>query len=145
MMQMNRILIADDDAHIRRVLSLWLSRYGYLVRATCDGLSTLEMLQTDPPDLLITDVNMPRMNGIELIREIDGRGIELKGIIVLTNRCDQAEIAALVKDTGTLIVPKPFSPRKLLELVNNLFAADAVGPADHDARPRRASVGEGSR
>jgi two-component system OmpR family response regulator len=128
MQKKKRILIADDDAHMRRILSLWLTRHGYEVDMTCDGRSALERFRAAPPDLLLSDVNMPGMNGIELLREVEATEIHIRGAILLTNRCDQIELKELVAGPNVYVMPKPFSPRKLLELVDQILTSQEVEP-----------------
>ena len=68
---MKRILIVDDEPHVVRVLKLALERAGYLVDQAGDGKEALEYLQRSEPDVLITDIDMPRMTGRELCTHID--------------------------------------------------------------------------
>ena len=61
----HNILIVDDEAHILQVLSLKLRNCGYSIATAVDGEDALHQAKTDPPDLVITDVQMPYMNGLE--------------------------------------------------------------------------------
>ena len=65
-----RILFVDDEEQIRKLLSTWLTRHGYEVSVANDGWEALKAIRAKAPDLVITDVNMPNMNGLELTRRM---------------------------------------------------------------------------
>ena len=65
-MNAKRILVADDEPHMARVLELFLQRDGYHVELVRDGQASLDAIITSPPDLLITDIQMPRLTGKRL-------------------------------------------------------------------------------
>src|SRR5437763_9816948 len=65
-----RVLFVDDEEQIRKLLSTWLTRHGYEVTVANDGWEALKAIRTKAPDLVITDVNMPNMNGLELTRRL---------------------------------------------------------------------------
>jgi CheY-like chemotaxis protein len=67
-----RILLVDDNAEVRESLALLLSLTGYEVLESSDGADALETIGREPPDLLITDLRMPGMDGLELIRQVRG-------------------------------------------------------------------------
>ena len=106
-----KILIVDDEPQITRVLRTALSTQGYSLRIAADGAEGMKSVHEWKPDLVITDVSMPQMNGVELCREI--RAISQIPIIVLSVRNhDRMKIEAL--DAGADdYVTKPFS---ILEL-----------------------------
>ncbi len=125
---MARILVVEDDAHILRLLSLWLSRNGHTVLEATNGVNAQELLVTDPVDLLITDINMPGMNGIELIRWFRGTFESSAPVIMLSSRCDQDSIATDMEGTGVRIYPKPFSPSRLMAVIEELLTAKCPSP-----------------
>ncbi|MGE0479142.1 MAG: response regulator [Phycisphaerae bacterium] len=120
---MARIVIAEDQAHIRNVLTMWMTRHGHEVRPASTGRQAYEILQGYPADLLITDVNMPEMDGIELAAAAFGVCASLKGVFVVTSRCDQHEIFTQLSDPRVHVFPKPFSPSQLLRDVENVVGA----------------------
>src|SRR6184192_1593827 len=65
-----RIVFVDDEEQIRKLLSTWLSRHGYEVTLANDGWEALKAIRAKMPDLVITDVSMPNMNGFELTRRL---------------------------------------------------------------------------
>ena len=106
-----KILVVDDEPQITRVLRTALSTQGYSLRVAADGVEGMLAVHEWKPDLVITDVSMPQMNGIELCREI--RGVSDVPIIVLSVRNqDRTKIEAL--DAGADdYVTKPFSIQEL--------------------------------
>ena len=117
---MSRILVVEDDPHILRVISLWLSRQGHEVLEARNGVAAWEQVQEHRPEIVITDINMPGMDGLELLERLRGYEQAPRGIIVLTNRWDHREIGDDLGEWGVRVVPKPFSPTKLAELVEQL-------------------------
>jgi two-component system KDP operon response regulator KdpE len=109
--QQAKILIVDDEPQITRVLRTALSTQGYSMRIAANGVEGMEAIHAWKPDLVITDVSMPEMNGVELCREI--RAVSQIPIIVLSVRNqDLIKIEAL--DAGADdYVTKPFSIQEL--------------------------------
>jgi two-component system KDP operon response regulator KdpE len=110
-----RILVVDDEPQLTRVLRTGLSSRGYDVRAAADGLTALDTFNDWHPDLVITDLGMPNMNGIELCRRL--RAISQVPIIVLSAKGEEeTKVEAL--DTGADdFVTKPFGIDELLARV----------------------------
>src|SRR5512140_1810987 len=126
MSERRRILVVDDEPQITRVLRTSLSSQGYDIRVANDGETALEIMKDWSPDLVITDLSMPNMPGLELCRRI-----RLKAkmpIIVLSVRGEEkAKVEAL--DAGADdYVTKPFNMNELLARVRSaLRRAAAVG------------------
>lgn len=115
MAQKQRILIADDEPQITRVLRTGLTTRGYDVRVAADGESTLDTFSDWPPDLVVTDLSMPNMDGLELCRRL--RLISEVPIIVLSVRGEE-RIKVEALDAGADdYVTKPFSMEELLARV----------------------------
>ena len=132
---MAKILVAEDDRHISRVITLWLKRNGHQVVAAYDGASALEMIREERPDMLITDVNMPGLDGLDLLEAARAEGILDRKAIVLTSRCDQREIEARAGKVDAFVHPKPFSPQRLMEAIESaLHSTDEA--ADPETRAR---------
>ena len=117
-----RILVVDDEAHILKVLSLKLRHCGYEVITAVDGEDALHAALNEKPDLVITDIQMPYMNGLELAVSLLGnKKTSHIPVVVLTARghtlsaCDTK--IANVKN----VLSKPFSPRGIAELVASLL------------------------
>ncbi|MBN1347640.1 MAG: response regulator [Phycisphaerae bacterium] len=116
------IVIAEDELHIARVVSLWLTRNRHVVHVAHNGRDALDLVRQHDPDLLIADVNMPVMDGFELVDACAAEGRPKVGIIVLTSRCDQAEIGDRLKGHEVMLHPKPFSPSKLVGEVEEFLS-----------------------
>ncbi len=129
---MSHILVAEDDPHILRLISMWLKRQGHDVREARNGLAARQMLDEAAVDVLVSDVNMPGMDGIELIRTVLPEGRVRQGVIVLTNRWDHSEIREQLARWAVHVLPKPFSPSKLSELVESLTNAEVSEPRTAD-------------
>jgi two-component system KDP operon response regulator KdpE len=125
-----RILVVDDEPQLTRVLRTGLSSRGYDVRAAADGLTALDTFNDWNPDLVITDLGMPNMNGIELCRRL--RAISQVPIIVLSAKGEEeTKVEAL--DTGADdFVTKPFGIDELLARVRASLRRAAT-PIANDA------------
>lgn len=118
---MARILIADDDAHIVRVLSMWLGRHGHEVVTARNGEAALETLDDTSVDLIISDMNMPVLDGVGLAQAVRGKVGAAIPIIVLTARCDQERLSEQLAVYGVRVYPKPFLPSQLVVEINHLL------------------------
>jgi CheY-like chemotaxis protein len=119
------IVIAEDQAHIRHVLTMWIKRFGHVVIEAATGRRALDALRAHPAELLITDVNMPELDGIALTRQAFDACRTLRRVFVVTSRCDQASMLAELSDPRVQVFPKPFSPSQLLQEVERAVAAQA--------------------
>jgi DNA-binding response OmpR family regulator len=115
----HRIVICDDEVHITRAVGMKLTKAGFQVEAVSDGLAALEIIRRNPPDLLITDCQMPRMGGIELARHLRAEwSTSNLPIIMLTAKGYEFDGAQLQTEFWiSHIMMKPFSPRELLTKV----------------------------
>lgn len=114
------ILVVDDEPHIRRILTLQLTRSGYDVDTAEDGQSAIERVREAPPLLVIADLQMPRVDGVELCEVLhsDARTASIP-ILLLTARgfeLDEDDLAGRYPIVGILC--KPFSPFELKTLVD---------------------------
>jgi len=126
---MSRVLIAEDDPHILRVISLWLSRQGHEVFEARNGALALALFGQHKPDVVVTDVNMPAMDGLELVERILDEPGDVRGVVVLTNRWDHGEIRERQGYANVHVLPKPFSPTKLSELIQTVMAQEPMARA----------------
>lgn len=122
---MASILIVEDDAHVLRVLSMWLARHGHDLLEARDGAQAREILTNTQVDLLVSDVNMPRMNGLELVEWVRSHKSESLPMILLSSRCDQDAIGAELRKHDVRMHPKPFSPSRLVVEIEQLLAPSA--------------------
>ena len=117
-----RILVADDDPSVRTLVGDLLSLEGYEVVEVHDGLEALAALKKGRYDLLITDINMPRMQGPELIKVLRTSS-EHKGqpIIVLSSEGDIPTLNEVFELGALAFLPKPFQAHQLLAKVSAFF------------------------
>jgi pilus assembly protein CpaE len=103
-----RILFVDDEEQIRKLLSTWLTRHGYEVSVANDGLEALKAIRAKAPDLVITDVNMPNMNGLELTRRLrsDHRTARIP-VIMLSARKQADDVLSGYAEGADEYIPKP--------------------------------------
>lgn len=118
-----RILAVDDDESIRRILKVNLERGGYTIETAESGASALPLLLKNHYDLLISDVMMPEMDGLELLEHVR-QSPELRKlpVILLTAQSSERDITrAYVKGTD-LYLTKPFDPNELRIWVGRMLA-----------------------
>ena len=135
-----RILLVDDERQITRALRASLQGHGYEVTTAVDGFEALEMFDRVRPDLLITDVSMPKMDGVELTRAV--RAFSDVPIIVLSVRdADASKVLAL--DSGADdYVTKPFSVTELLARIRvQMRRRGAAAATAGDATPTMIEAG----
>ncbi len=127
-----RVLLCDDDSPILRAAEFKISRAGYEVRCASDGQMAWEMIQQWLPDILVTDLQMPRLDGFRLslkLRE-DERTRHLP-ILMLTAKGFESTQREMAASCGVLaVLPKPFSPRELLQCIAQALATGQVTPSE---------------
>jgi DNA-binding response OmpR family regulator len=120
---MANILIAEDEAHIVRVLALWLSRNGHRIIEASDGQKALEAVDREPVELIISDMNMPVLDGLEFAKVLrEQKKVDIP-FLMLSSRSDQARLADMVKGYGVTLYPKPFVPSRLVAEIDRLLEA----------------------
>src|SRR5215467_12102111 len=112
---MANIALVDDDKNILTSVSMLLEQEGYHVRTFSDGASALAGLTATPPDLVILDIKMPRMDGLELLRRLR-QGGDLP-VILLTSKDEEIDELMGLNAGADDYIRKPFSQRLLLERV----------------------------
>ena len=113
------ILIVDDDPHIRQLLAFALTKAGLEAREAEDGEAALAAVAANPPDLVILDINMPRLNGLEVCRRLRAQG-DLP-ILFLSSRDDEIDRVLGIELGADDYVVKPFSPREVTARVQAIL------------------------
>ena len=121
---MTRILIVDDDPHIREVLRFALAREGFTVDEAENGAQALERFEQAPPDLVVLDVLMPELDGTEVCRRLRQR--HTTPIVFLTSRDDEVDRILGLELGGDDYVTKPFSVRELVARVRAILRRGRV-------------------
>jgi DNA-binding response OmpR family regulator len=110
-----RILVVEDEPSIREVVSLYLRRAGYQVTVVDEGQAALDSLATEMPDLVVLDLMLPNVDGLEITRWLRERG-DTPIIMLTARREEQDRIAGLEMGADDYVV-KPFSPQELVSRV----------------------------
>lgn len=122
------ILLVDDEIAIIRAAEVKLSRAGFRITCCHDGIAALEAVQRERPDLILTDCQMPRMGGLEMLTKLRETvsAAELPAFM-LTAKGLELPHDELREKLGVLgVFSKPFSPREVLKTIEAHFAAGAV-------------------
>ena len=120
MAKSKKILIIDDEAPIRRVLELKLKSRGYEVIMATDGEEGLNLIKSQEPDVVISDINMPRLDGETLCKMVNpSKKTRSFLTIIMTSRISPDERLWVSEMDDTVFMEKPFSPSKLLECIDH--------------------------
>ena len=130
---MAKITLVDDDENIVASVSLALESHGHTVKAYFDGASGLAAVESDPPDLVILDVKMPRMDGMEVLRRLRA-GTEIP-VIMLTSKDDEIDEILGFNLGADDYIHKPFSQRLLLERVKAVLRRAGIEAPGGAAEP----------
>ncbi|AVT15417.1 hybrid sensor histidine kinase/response regulator [Paracidovorax avenae] len=143
--QVPLVLVVDDSITVRRVTQRLLKREGYRVALAADGLQALERLQEERPAVVLSDIEMPRMDGFDLARNIRAdRELHELPIIMITSRIAQKHREHAAELGVNHYLGKPYSDEELLSLVHHYAraaAAAAAGQGGEDAVPAEATAG----
>jgi len=121
------ILVVDDDLGTRLSISDYLELSGYTVITADDGVEALAMVEEYHPDLIVTDIVMPRMNGYELVRRVRQQsGFRLLPVILLTARTKTQERILGYQSGCDLYLPKPFELEELAAAIRNLLERSQI-------------------
>ena len=148
---MRHILVVDDEPKIAGIVRDYLERAGYRVTVAGDGANAIAVARAKRPDLVVLDLALPRVDGLDVTRAI--RKDSNVPIIMLTARVDEADKLAGLELGADDYVTKPFSPRELVARVRAVFRrleerpqhGDVVRAADVTLDKRRMAVTAGSR
>ena len=131
------VLVVDDDPHIRQLLVFALEKAGMATREAEDGEAALAAVAEAAPDLVILDINMPRLNGLDVCRRLRAQG-DLP-ILFLSSRDDEIDRVLGIELGGDDYVTKPFSPREVTARVQAILRRSSFAKATED----RSSPGRG--
>jgi len=112
---MTRVLVVDDDTSGREALCLVLERSGFEVTAAADGVEALEKILREKFDLLLVDVWMPRMNGLELLSHLPEK-TRPKALVMTADNTAETLLQSL-REKAYLFIAKPFNPKDLVQLM----------------------------
>ncbi len=118
-MQMKTILVVDDEPKIVKLVRDYLERAGFGVRTAADGKSALALARLDKPDLMILDLGLPQMDGLDVTREL--RKVSNVPVIMLTGRSEESDKLIGLELGADDYMTKPFSPKELVARVRAVF------------------------
>ena len=122
------ILVVEDEPSIAEVVSLYLGRAGFDVRTVGDGLAALDEVERRKPDLIVLDIMLPRMDGLEVTRRVRARGD--MPIIMLTARKSEVDRIAGLEMGADDYVVKPFSAQELVSRVRAVLRRTSASPSN---------------
>ncbi len=114
-----RVLVVDDEEMVREVVARYLERDGFTVVQASDGAEALAALKESLPDLVVLDLMLPKVEGVEVLREIRKRG--RLPVILLSARAEESDRVAGLELGADDYVVKPFSPRELAARVRSVL------------------------
>lgn len=119
---MKKILVVDDDITLRTALAHYLEKRGYYVQLAASGHEALASFETDPPDLVVSDVLMPEMDGLEFCRKLRAtRQGQLMPFIFLSSRNELDDRIEGHQTGADDYITKPFEPRELIAKIESLL------------------------
>jgi two-component system OmpR family response regulator len=120
------VLVVDDDPHIRQLLVFALEKAGLTAHEAADGEAALAAVASARPDLVILDINMPRLDGLEVCRRLRAQGG--LPILFLSSRDDEIDRVLGIELGGDDYVVKPFSPREVVARVSAILRRTHAAP-----------------
>ncbi|MCC7344394.1 MAG: response regulator [Deltaproteobacteria bacterium] len=122
-----KVLVVDDDPQIRKILERMLIGPSYDVRTAVDGLTALNQVREDPPDLVILDIMMPGMSGIEVCRQIRESNPEHPiQVLMLSAKDSQADRRRALEYGANDYVTKPFHIASLVRKIQYMFEKQGI-------------------
>jgi two-component system, OmpR family, KDP operon response regulator KdpE len=134
MSEARRILVVDDEAQITRVLRAALTGQGYLVRTAADGQAALDLVHDWSPEVIITDLSMPNMDGLALCRRVRAESIETPIIVLSVKGEERGKVDALDAGADDYVV-KPFGIDELLARIRAVLRRTPHAAAGEAANP----------
>lgn len=127
------VLVVDDEPTITEIVSRYLERAGYSAATAADGLEAIQLAEERRPDLVVLDVMLPELDGLQVLRRLreDGR----TPVILLTAKGEQNDKLAGLRNGADDYVVKPFSPSELVARVDAVLRR--TNPPDEDVEPLR--------
>jgi len=138
-----RILVVDDDPTIRHLIATVLTRCGHHVDAAADGSAAWNILQQSAYDLLVTDSEMPRVSGGELVKKLRSARMELP-VILVSGRMPTRELESLPWLSLAATLEKPFTGDELMASVDQALRGPLGGARVYDPQQARQNSGAGT-
>lgn len=125
-----RVMIVEDEPSIVESLSFVFSREGWQVTAALDGVTAIELLLSDPPDVLVLDVMLPPHSGFEVLKRVRGEAsLKQLPVLVLTAKGQEQDRHTALRLGADAFATKPFSNRDIVRQVRELAEANNALPS----------------
>lgn len=144
-----KVLVVDDEPDVRNFLAACIEDAGFQVKTAVDGADALEKLQADPPDLMTLDMVMPRVSGINLMRQIRSMDAFARlPVIVITAHAHDEMGSDDIKDFNAFAsgmrprytMEKPITPEKLVKAISDILEVDDAQVPTADGEKERMDV-----
>lgn len=143
-MEMKRILIVDDEAPLRMTIQAYLTQEGYAVQTAEDGPSALTLFKVFQPHLIILDIMLPGISGLEVLQQV--RRTSDVYVLLLTAKADEMDKVVGLRVGADDYVTKPFSPREVVARVQAILRRERTGVlAERDLRFERLRIDPAAR
>ncbi len=121
-----KVLIVDDEAPIRELLTRWVNGWGFAARAVASAAEAVDLMTTDPADIMLCDVAMPERDGLSLVEQVRAQWPQT-AIIMATGRDDPPTVQASRRLGAIAYVVKPFNPLMLQQALDVACASAVQG------------------
>jgi DNA-binding response OmpR family regulator len=122
------VLVVDDEPTIAEVVARYLERAGYRTRVAADGLEAIELASRDRPDLVVLDLMLPRIDGLEVMRRLREQARDRIAVILLTAKGEESDRVIGLRLGADDYVVKPFSPAELVARVDAVLRRIDTSP-----------------
>ncbi len=118
---MGKLMIVDDNEGVRHLVSRWLERAGFSVSQAKDGAEALDLIKKDPPDIILADIRMPKINGLELARMVKRDFPDTK-VVLMTAYSSPQTIAQAKREGVDDYLEKPFTQDQVEKTAREVMA-----------------------
>ncbi len=136
------VLVVDDEPTIVEVVARYMERAGYETLQAADGVEALELAESSDPDLIVLDVMLPKLDGLEVLRRLHERDGSPVPVILLTARGEESDRLVGLRRGADDYVVKPFSPAELVARVDAVLRRVSPPSSEPDGVPPPIEVGE---
>lgn len=125
------IFLVDDELHVAQILGRRLEREGYTIETARDGVEAFDRIRETIPDMIISDLQMPRLDGLGLAEKLkqDGATSSIP-VVLLTSRGHRADQETVDRTNIVRLVAKPFSSHEMVKIVREVFEATGGGSVE---------------
>jgi DNA-binding response OmpR family regulator len=130
---MASVLVADDEENVRMMLRIVLDDEGYSVLEAADGRQALKMIEEHDPDVILLDVKMPHLSGLEVLRKLHEQGTDHR-VVILSGATEEEDILRMYGAGAYDYVTKPYEPEVVLGAIERVLNLSPEELAEHRER-----------